>query len=67
MQRKYEKKNKLNYNLKELEKEAVIVCRDFLAFCDYILTNKVKLAKKTGNIGKKDCFALNGLMHVREK
>lgn len=67
MQRKYGKKSERNYNLKELEKEAGVVCRDFVVFCDYIITNKVKLAKKTGNIGKKDCFALNTLLHVKEK
>ena len=67
MQRKDKKKNVKNYDLKELEKEASVVCRDFLVFCDYIVTNEVKLSKRTGNIGKKDCFALNGLLHVREK
>lgn len=67
MQRKYGKNSELDYNLKELEKEAAVVCRDFMTFCDYIVTNKVKLAKKTGNIGKKDCFALNALLHVKEK
>lgn len=67
MQKKYGKEIKRDYNLKELEKEAAVVCRDFMVFCDYIVTNKVKLAKKTGNIGKKDCFALNALLHVKEK
>ncbi len=57
----------LNYSLKELEKEAAVICRDFAVFCDYIMENKVKLAKKKGNIGKKDCFALNALFHVKEE
>lgn len=51
---------------KELEEGASLVCRDFAAFCDYVTDNKVKLAKRTGNIGKKDCFALNALFYVRE-
>ena len=67
MKRKYEKKHEINYNLKELEKEAAVVCQDFMVFCDHVVKNKVKLTKKTGNIGKKDCFALNALLHVREK
>lgn len=53
MQRKYGKKNKLDYSLKELEKEAAVVCRDFMVFCDYIVTNKVKLAKKQEISGKR--------------
>ena len=53
-------------NIQELEKEALQVCQDFTAFCDYLTDNKVKLAKQTGNIGKKDCFALNALFYVRE-
>lgn len=55
------------FDLKSLEKDAAVICRDFVVFCNYILENKVKLSKKTGNIGKKDCFVLNNLMDVREK
>lgn len=58
-------KNK--YALEELEKETPAVCKDLAVFCDYIVANKVKTSKKTGNIGKKDCFAINALMHVSEK
>lgn len=58
-------KNK--YALEELEKETAAVCKDLAVFCDYIVANKVKTSKKTGNIGKKDCFAINALMHVSEK
>ncbi|MCM1040533.1 MAG: plasmid pRiA4b ORF-3 family protein [Ruminococcus sp.] len=54
-------------NLKELEKEVLVICEDFTAFCNYVIGNKAKLSKKTGNIGKKDCFVLNGLFHVQEK
>lgn len=53
-------------NMQELEKDTLQVCQDFTAFCDYLTDNKVKLAKQTGNIGKKDCFALNALFYVRE-
>lgn len=54
------------YNQEQLEKEAAVVCRDFGLFCEYILDKKIKLAKNSGNIGKKDCFALNALLHVKE-
>ncbi|MCM1127753.1 MAG: hypothetical protein NC429_14940 [Lachnospiraceae bacterium] len=54
-------------DLKELEKKVLTICEDFTAFCNYVIRNQVKLAKKTGNIGKKDCFALNALFHVQEK
>lgn len=64
MQNKF-RKNK--YDLGELEKEAAAVCQDFAVFCGYIVENKVKTSKKTGNIGKKDCFAINALMHISEK
>ena len=66
MQRKNKQNAKTKYNLNELEKEAAGICQDFTVFCDYVMENKVKLAKKTGNIGKKDCFALNSLLHVRQ-
>lgn len=53
-------------SIKVTEKEASQVCRDFAAFCGYMTDNKVKLSKSTGNIGKKDCFALNAFFYVRE-
>lgn len=55
------------YNLEDMEKEAAVICGDFRVFCEYITKNKVKLAKKTGNIGKKDCFTLNTFFHVRKE
>ena len=58
---------KRNYDLNELEKEAAVICRDFALFCDYIIKNKVKVAKRTGNIGKQNCFELNMLFHVKEE
>lgn len=53
-------------NLNTLEKETADIRKDFNTFCSYVIENQVKLSKKTGNIGKKDCFALNALFHVRE-
>lgn len=50
-----------------LEKETAAICQDFTTFCGYITENKVKVAMKTGHIGKKDCFALNKLLQVREE
>lgn len=41
-------------------------CRDFDIFCDFLLSGSAKLAKKTGNIGRKDCFALNQMLMVQE-
>lgn len=66
MKRKSEQNSRLQFDLEGLEKAAEEVCQDFKIFCDYLLENKVKLAKKTGHIGKKDCFALNALLQVRE-
>ena len=61
------RRGKLKGNLKELEREAAVICQEFAVFCTYVTENHVKLSKKTGNIGKKDCFALNGLFHAREE
>lgn len=62
MKRKSKQNRKLKYDLKVLEKEAAAICQDFTTFCGYITENKVKVAMKTGHIGKKDCFALNKLL-----
>lgn len=67
MKRDYGRNRKTNVNWKEAEKEAAVICQDFSAFCGYIIQNGVKLAPRTGNIGKKDCFAINQLLHGREK
>lgn len=67
MKRKSKQNRKLKYDLKVLEKEAAAICQDFTTFCGYITENKVKVAMKTGHIGKKDCFALNKLLQVREE
>ena len=67
MKRDYRRSRKTNIHLKELEKEAAVVCQDFSAFCGYIIQNEIKLAPRTGNIGKKDCFAINQLLHGREE
>lgn len=67
MNRKHRQSKSIKYNLTELEKDAAVIRRDFSVFCDYVSDNKVKIAKKTGNIGKLDCFALNALFHVKEE
>ncbi|HJD34066.1 MAG TPA: plasmid pRiA4b ORF-3 family protein [Candidatus Mediterraneibacter tabaqchaliae] len=41
-------------------------CRDFDIFCDFLLSGSAKLSKKTGNIGRKDCFVLNKMLMVQE-
>lgn len=50
----------------ETKKEVEIVCRDFEIFCNYLLEKDVKLSKTTKYIRKKDCFALNQLLQVKE-
>ena len=67
MKRENKQNRKISYNLRELETAATVICQDFAAFCDYITEKQVKLSPRTGNIGKKDCFAINMLLHVREK
>lgn len=61
MQKRRNQSKNMKFNIAELEKEAAVICQDFAVFCVYVLENQVKLAKNTGNIGKKDCFALNAL------
>lgn len=46
--------------------QAEEVCREFTVFCDYALQDKVKLSKRTGYLGKQDCFELNSLLKVQE-
>lgn len=53
-------------NVEILEKEASVICGDFVEFCDYLVEKKVKLSKQTGYIGKKDCFEINSMFHVKE-
>ena len=67
MQKRRNQSRNMKFNIAELEKEAAVICQDFAVFCVYVLENQVKLAKNTGNIGKKDCFALNALFHVKEE
>ncbi|MBE5965601.1 MAG: plasmid pRiA4b ORF-3 family protein [Lachnospiraceae bacterium] len=38
--------------------------KEYQCFLDYLEQNEVKLSKRTGHIGKKDCFALNGLFDI---
>lgn len=66
MKRENRQSGKHKENLNTLEKETADIRKDFTAFCSYVIENQVKLTKKVGNIGKKDCFALNALFHVRE-
>jgi len=47
--------------------DAEIICRDFEAFCKYLVEHKAKLSKTTAHIGKKDCFELNRLFHRKEE
>ena len=49
-----------------IEPEAAEVSREFEWFCGFLLQEKIKLSKNTGYIGKKDCFALNGLLRAKE-
>lgn len=59
--------NEIPKNMEVLAQETDVICQNFTAFCTYVLDNHVKLAKNTSNIGKKDCFALNALFHVKEE
>ena len=61
MKKEDRRSGKQNGDWEQLEKEAAVICQDFGAFCGYIAQNKVKLAPRTRNIGKKDCFAINML------
>lgn len=56
----------MNVDVKVIEQRAAEVCHEFEIFCDYVLQDRVKLAKKSGFIGKKDCFELNSHLKVRE-
>lgn len=67
MKKEDRRSGKQNGDWEQLEKEAAVICQDFGAFCGYIAQNKVKLAPRTRNIGKKDCFAINMLLHGREE
>lgn len=67
MKKEDRRSGKQNDDWKQLEKEAAVICQDFGAFCGYVIQNQVKLAPKTGNIGKKDCFAINMLLQGREE
>lgn len=38
--------------------------KEYKCFLDYLELNEVKVSKHTGNIGKKDCLALNRLFNI---
>jgi hypothetical protein len=38
--------------------------KEYQCFLDYLELNEVQLSKRTGHIGKKDCFALNRLFNI---
>ena len=38
--------------------------KEYQCFLDYLELNEVQLSKRTGHIGKKDCFALNSLFDI---
>ena len=38
--------------------------KEYQCFLDYLELNEVQLSKRTGHIGKKDCFALNRLFDI---
>lgn len=40
------------------------LAQEYQIFLDYLSVNQVQLSKPTERIGKKDCFALNGLFHI---
>ncbi len=44
------------------EKDVKAIIDDFEVFCQFVESNKPKLGKATGRLGKKDCFALNSLL-----
>nr|WP_300839038.1 hypothetical protein [uncultured Acetatifactor sp.] len=68
MKKEYRQKGKkTNVDLQNLKEDAAVICQGFAAFCSYIIQNQVKLSSKTGNIGKKDCFAINMLLDGREE
>lgn len=50
---------KVIFKKEDLEKDAQVFCRDFDMFCDYLLSGKAKVSKKTRYISKNDCFELN--------
>lgn len=52
---------------KDISTEIQKVCSDFELFCNYVVNNKVKLSKTTWYIGKKDCFEINSLLHIKEQ
>ena len=60
--RKKKNQNFLKIPLSDVE----IICNDFAVFCDYVVGNRVKISKNTGQIGKKDCFELNKLLYRKE-
>lgn len=54
--------------MKLFQKAAEKLGKEYQLFLDYFELNEVQLSKRTGYIGKKYCFALNGLFDiVREK
>lgn len=60
------KKQKKKINISIHQEHANVICRDFDTFCKYILENKAKISRKTGCLGKQDCFELNRLLHRKE-
>lgn len=50
--------------MKLFQKAAEKLGKEYQLFLDYFELNEVQLSKRTGHIGKKDCFALNGLLDL---
>ena len=50
--------------MKLFQKAAEKLEKEYQLFLDYLELNEVQLSKRTGHIGKKDCFALNGLFDI---
>ena len=50
--------------MKLFQNAAEKVEQEYKIFLDYLDSNEVKVSKRTGNIGKKDCLALNRLFHI---
>lgn len=50
--------------MKLFQRTAEKLEKEYQLFLDYFELNEVQLSKRTGHIGKKDCFALNGLLDI---
>ena len=54
----------MEVNMKLFENAAERLGKEYKSFLDYLELNEVNVSKRTGNIGKKDCLALNRLFNI---